>query len=69
MSGNEVTILRPEEQLALATARSLTSRRQAVGVNVATVLVATIDRLSQSAPRRSRHWLTEKAERALDGES
>jgi len=41
-----VTELQPAELLALATARSLVSKRQAVGVNVASVLVAAIERLA-----------------------
>ena len=37
--------LTPEEELAVKIATSLTERRQAVGVNVVTVLLRTIARL------------------------
>jgi hypothetical protein len=67
VSGNEVTILQPEEQLALVIARNQAARGVQVGPNTAAVLVATIDRLAESQPNRRRYWLTEQGEQALDG--
>jgi len=69
VSGNEVSILQPEERLAVALARNAAARSKGIGPNVTAALVATIERLSQSPSRRHMYWLTEKAERALDGAS
>lgn len=41
----------PGERIAIARARELTSRSQAVGVTIAAVLVAAIDRLAAESQR------------------
>jgi hypothetical protein len=69
MTGNAVTIMQPHEQGALDAARRRIACRQSISSAHAAVLVATIERLTESPGRRDRYWQTEKAERALDGAS